>query len=98
VLGDSVGAQDAVRIGLASRVVADDELPGEAAALARRLADGPALAYANTKLLLARELDMDLAGALELEAVTQALLMHTDDHREFYAAFTEKRRPRWSGR
>jgi enoyl-CoA hydratase/carnithine racemase len=98
LLGDKVGADDAVRIGLASRAVDDAELGAEAAALARRLADGPALAYANTKMLLSRELDMDLAGALELEATTQALLMLTDDHREFHAAFRERRAPRWSGR
>ncbi|MFL6138427.1 MAG: enoyl-CoA hydratase family protein [Frankiaceae bacterium] len=98
LLGDTVRAEEAVAMGLASRVVDDEALPAEAAALARRLADGPALAYANTKLLLSRELDMDLAGALELEAMTQALLMHTDDHREFHAAFTEERRPRWTGR
>jgi len=34
--------------------------------LARRLAQGPALAYASTKMLLTKELDMSLAGALEL--------------------------------
>ena len=98
LLGDRVGAEDAVRIGLASRVVDDAELPAAAGELARRLADGPSLAYANTKMLLSRELDMDLAGALELEATTQALLMGTEDHREFHRAFTERRPARWTGR
>ena len=45
-----------------------------------------------------RELDMDLGSAIELEAVTQALLMKSDDHREFYAAWAEGRKPAWSGR
>jgi 1,4-dihydroxy-2-naphthoyl-CoA synthase len=40
---------------------------------------------------------MSLAGAMELDAMTQALLMTTDDHAEFHAAFTERRPPRWSG-
>ena len=66
--------------------------------LARRLANGPALAYAATKVLLSRELDLPLSGALELEAVTQALLMRSEDHREFYAAFTQGRSPTWRGR
>jgi enoyl-CoA hydratase/carnithine racemase len=66
--------------------------------LARRLAEGPAIAFAATKLLLAREQDTDLAGSLELEAMTQALLMTSEDHREFYRAFTEGRDPRWTGR
>jgi enoyl-CoA hydratase/carnithine racemase len=98
VLGDKVGAEQAERIGLATQVLDDDELPAAAQALARRLADGPALAYSATKVLLTRELDLDLAGAVELEAVTQALLMRSDDHREFYAAWTAGRRPAWSGR
>jgi enoyl-CoA hydratase/carnithine racemase len=98
ILGEDVPADRADDLGLAYRVVEDQALPGEASALARRLADGPAMAYAGTKLLLAREQDMDLAGALELEAMTQALLMTSDDHREFYRAFQEGRDPRWSGR
>jgi enoyl-CoA hydratase/carnithine racemase len=98
VLGDKVGAEQAERIGLATRVLDDDELPAAAQALARRLADGPALAYSATKVMLTRELDMDLASAIEMEAVTQALLMKSDDHREFYAAWTEGRKPAWSGR
>ena len=66
--------------------------------LARRLADGPALAYATTKVMLTRELDMDLAGAIELEAMTQALLMKSDDFAEFYVAWSEGRKPAWRGR
>jgi enoyl-CoA hydratase/carnithine racemase len=98
LLGEEVDAERAQEIGLATRVVEDDELQGEAADLARRLAEGPATAYAATKLLLSREQDIDLAGALELEAMTQALLMTSDDHREFYRAFTEGRDPKWTGR
>jgi enoyl-CoA hydratase/carnithine racemase len=98
LLGERVDADQAERLGLASRVVDDAELPAAAAELAGRLAAGPTLAYAATKVLLGRELDLPLAGALELEAVTQALLLRSDDHAEFYAAFTEGRSPRWSGR
>ena len=98
LLGEAVDAQRAYEYGLAYAVVDDERLADEAQALARRLADGPALAYENTKLLLSRELDLDLAGALELEAQTQALLMTTRDHAEFYESFREKREPRWQGR
>ena len=62
------------------------------------LADGPAFAYATTKSLLTRELDMGLGPAIEFEAITQALLMHSEDFNEFYAAWGEGRRPDWSGR
>lgn len=98
VLGGTVDAERAERIGLATRVVDDADLPAEAGALARTLADGPALAYSATKVLLTREQDLDLAGALELEALTQALLMRSADHAEFHAAWTGGRRPVWSGR
>ena len=98
LLGEKVPAQRAVEIGLATEVVPDDQLPSAAGDLATRLASGPSFAYAATKMLLSHELDVDLAGAIELEASTQALLMTSDDHREFYEAFTEGRSPRWKGR
>ncbi len=46
------------------------------------------MAYGATKVLLGRELDMDLSSSIELEAFTQALLMTTEDHAEFHRAFT----------
>ncbi len=98
ILGEKVGADRALEIGLATKVVSDDGLLDESMALADRLASGPSFAYGTTKMLLSRELDADLAGALELEATTQALLMTTEDHREFYRAFTEGRAPQWKGR
>ena len=98
MFGDAVDAETALDIGLAHRVVDREELAVETIQLARRLADGPTFAYAATKSLLTREQDMDLAGAIELEAMTQALLMKTEDHHEFYIAFTEGRDPDWKGR
>ena len=98
MLGDTISASTADALGLAYRVVEDRDLADETAKLARQLADGPALAYSNTKLLLSREIDMDLAGAIELEATTQAMLMTTDDHAEFYRAFNEGRKPKWTGK
>ena len=98
VLGDTVTPERALEIGLATEVVDDDELPAAANALARRLAEGPALAYSTTKLLLTRELDLDLGGAIELEALAQALLMKSDDFGEFYAAWSAGRKPAWTGR
>jgi enoyl-CoA hydratase/carnithine racemase len=97
ILGEKVDATRAVEIGLAGEVVQDPELPGKAMELARRLASGPALAYATTKILLSRELDMDLAGSLELEAMAQALLMKSADHAEFYRAFRSGQDPNWTG-
>ncbi len=98
LLGDRIDADRALEIGLATRVVDDDVFGANVAELARELADGPALAYGSTKALLTREQDMDLGSAIELEAQTQALLMKTEDHAEFYRAFTEGRKPSWKGR
>ncbi len=98
MFGDPVDATHAAAIGLANSVVAAEDLAEATASLARRLAEGPTFAYATTKSLLTRELDMDLAGAIELEAMTQALLMKTEDHAEFHRAFTEGRDPEWRGR
>jgi enoyl-CoA hydratase/carnithine racemase len=98
ILGDTIDSSEVERLNLAYRVVDDDALREETDRLARRLADGPALAYAATKSLLSRELDMDLSGSIELEAMTQALLMTSEDHAEFYRAFSEGRDPKWTGR
>jgi enoyl-CoA hydratase/carnithine racemase len=98
MLGDRIDAPQALAIGLATDVVDDANLPEVTAKLARRLADGPALAYSTTKLLLTRELDTDLGSAIEMEATAQALLMKSQDHREFYAAWRDGRPPEWTGR
>jgi enoyl-CoA hydratase/carnithine racemase len=98
MLGDRIDAPQALAIGLATDVVDDANLPEATAKLARRLADGPALAYSTTKLLLTRELDVDLGSAIEMEATAQALLMKSQDHREFYAAWRDRRPPEWTGR
>ena len=98
MLGDTVNAEEAARIGLISSLVEKDAFDDEVSALARRLASGPIQAYAQTKALLTKEQDMSLPAALELEAMTQALLMKGQDYAEFHAAFTAGRPPQWQGR
>jgi enoyl-CoA hydratase/carnithine racemase len=98
VLGDSLSAEKADEWGLVSELVDEGEVDATVQALANRLAGGPRQAYAQTKALLSRELDMSLSGAVELEAMTQALLMKGEDYQEFHAAFTARRKPEWKGR
>ncbi len=98
LLGDKIDARRAYEIGLATKVVKDEELTAEAHALAARLSQGPAFAYSTTKSLLTRELDSDLGSSIELEAITQALMMHSEDFAEFYKAWSEGRKPDWRGR
>jgi enoyl-CoA hydratase/carnithine racemase len=97
MLGDTIDSATADRYGLVSELVADDELDDAVKRLASRIATGPTLAYAQTKALLTREQDMSLPASMELDAMTQALLMTTSDHAEFHAAFNAKRPPAWTG-
>jgi len=97
MLGDTIDADTADRYGLVSQLVEDHLLDDAVAALADRLASGPTLALSQTKSLLTRELDMSLSSSMELDAMTQAILMTTDDHAEFHAAFNAGRRPAWTG-
>ena len=98
LLGDKVTAHRAHQIGLANEILPDTQLLDRANEIARRLADGPAFAFGTTKSLLTRELDMSLGAAIELEAITQALLMQSEDFEEFYIAWSEGRGPDWKGR
>jgi enoyl-CoA hydratase/carnithine racemase len=98
MLGDTIPADEAQRIGLVSSLVEETGFDEAVGALARRLASGPVQAYAQTKALLTREQDMSLSAALELEAMTQALLMKGQDYAEFHAAFNAGREPQWQGR
>jgi len=98
MLGDTVDAEEAERIGLVSFLADKDTFDAEVSGLARRLASGPVQAFAQTKALLSREQDMSLSAAIELEAMTQALLMKGEDYAEFHAAFNAGRPPQWTGR
>jgi len=98
MLGDTINADEAARIGLVSELADTDAFEEAVTRLAGRLAAGPTQAYAQTKALLTREQDMSLSAAVELEAMTQALLMKGRDYAEFHAAFTAGREPRWQGR
>ncbi len=89
--GDTIDAQECLRIGLANRVLPHEKLLDETYALARKFKDGPLHAMGVTKDLLDREADMDLSQALELEAAEQARLMQSADFKEGYRAFIEKR-------
>ena len=97
-LGDMIDAQDAGALGMVNQVVDDAALHGATYALARRVADGPRVAYGYMKRNLHAAETEPLATVLEMEAVPQARTAQTEDHREAVAAFTEKRPPVFRGR
>jgi 2-(1,2-epoxy-1,2-dihydrophenyl)acetyl-CoA isomerase len=97
MLGDRVGAEQALEWGLVNRVVPDERLEGEASELLERLAAGPTASYAGSKRLLNRRVYADLAGQLDAEADTQRDQGHTKDFIEGVLAFVEKRPASFTG-
>jgi len=98
MLGDGVPADEARAAGFAHEVVPKDAVLDTARALAKRLAAGPTLALSMTKRLLNHEAHMDLAAAIETEALAQAILLKGRDHRAFYEAFGRGETPGFTGR
>jgi enoyl-CoA hydratase/carnithine racemase len=96
--GRMVAAAEALRIGLADRVVPAAEVYQQAVDLVRRYVGGPAQALRAAKLAVDGGLDRDLAGGLAWESQLFAALFATDDKREGMAAFVEKRPPHFTGR
>ncbi len=98
MLGDAVEAEEALRTGLVNKVVPDDALAGEAAALAGRLAAMPTRTLGQIKKVLHASFESDLETALEKEAEGQTFCGRTEDHKEGVTAFFEKRPAEFTGR
>jgi enoyl-CoA hydratase len=96
--GRLVEAEEALRLGLVSRVVPHEKLRDEAIALAARIAENPPLAVRRLKAGLRVALDPDFAELGRWVASSLAELFQTEDHREGVRAFLEKREPRYTGR
>jgi 2-(1,2-epoxy-1,2-dihydrophenyl)acetyl-CoA isomerase len=97
--GDAITAAEAVQWGLALEVAADPAQAEERGRnLARRLADGPTLAYTEIRRLFDRSAESTLDEALAEEARAQARLSMTRDHRDAVTAFLTKNTPIFHGR
>ena len=98
-LSDRVSAQEAHDLGIVNWVVEPDELVAKTNEIARRLADGPTIAYRYMKENLNRAASSgDVDDCLDLEATHHVHTGFTDDHREAAKAFVEKRTPVFKGR
>jgi len=97
-LGDEVGAEEALRLGLVNRVVPTEELEGATRELALRLAKGPTKAIGLAKRAMNRALTMDLEDLLDYETHGQEIAGASADYKEGVAAFTEKRQPNFTGK
>jgi 2-(1,2-epoxy-1,2-dihydrophenyl)acetyl-CoA isomerase len=98
LLAEPVPAAEAARLGLLTQLTTDDDqvLP-EALTLARRLAEGPTVAYGAIKRELAVGAGGTLAEALAEEARAQRLTGGSADHHEGTAAFVAKRPATFQG-
>ncbi len=93
--GDAVKAEEALAIGLVSRVVGPEALMGEANALAARIARNPGQTLRLTKRLLREGQHQRLDGLLELSAALQVIAHKTPAHAEAVNAFIDKREPKF---
>ena len=96
--GNFVDAQEAYRIGLVNHVVPHDELMEKTMKMAKRFAKGPLESYRRSKWAIYRAMGIDLDAALEHEAVSQGLLLGTEDVRSAAQAFANKKAPVFKGR
>jgi enoyl-CoA hydratase/carnithine racemase len=97
--GDKIGGKEAVEMGLASFIVAeDDQLLPRAIEIASTLAAGAPLAVAASKLAINAYLRSISATIFPLAARAQEETMGSNDHQEAIAAFQEKRAPRFTGK
>lgn len=96
--GDPIEANEALNVGLVSKVVSDEKLVDEATKFAEHLASLPTKAMGKIKASLYRSFESDLETALETEAVGQTFCGYTEDHREGVAAFAGKRQASFTGR
>lgn len=97
--GDFVDADTAERLGIVSRVCAEDTLLEEMLAFATRLAQGPTVAIRLIKQVARQSASatVDLLGALDLVTGPMGVAANTTDHIEAIQAFREKRPPRFTG-
>lgn len=96
--GERIDAQEALHIGLVTRVaVTPQALLDEATTLARRIAGKPPAASAAVKQAARGALELELKSGLELELNLFSLLAPSDDVREAALAFAEKREPHFTG-
>jgi enoyl-CoA hydratase/carnithine racemase len=91
--GRRVGAQEALSIGLADRVVPDAELAGRAHDWAAELGAGSAAALALAKATLDRSLESSFEQVLAIGSQSQAICYTTAEHRASVAAFLAKSKP-----
>jgi len=98
--GRLMSGTEAVASGLFSQVFPADEVVAATESAAKKAADGATGAFLASKELVRRLRDerLGLWDAVDIENAAQAALCDTDDYREGFAAFQDKRKPVFRGR
>lgn len=97
LLDEPIGAEEAVEMGLATEVVADDEFDDRIDELATNLASGPTRAYGAVKRLLSESHDRSLEEHLEAETDSVARMAGTEDYARGHEAFFSDEEPSFQG-
>ncbi|HEV8428147.1 MAG TPA: enoyl-CoA hydratase [Pyrinomonadaceae bacterium] len=96
-LGDSIDANEAMRLGIVNQVVAPEELENATMQLAQRLRVAPPIALAAAKQAVYVSQANELEEMLRYETEAQLRCFESDDGHEGVHAFLEKREPKFSG-
>lgn len=96
--GRTVDADEAERLGLCTRVLRDEDFASAAHDYALDLAQGPTKALGAAKVIMNKGLESDMWSVQTFERLVQPLLFGSEDFREGFAAYDEKRAPRFHGR
>jgi 2-(1,2-epoxy-1,2-dihydrophenyl)acetyl-CoA isomerase len=95
---ERLNAEEAQRLGIVNGIFPPADFEREVMARARRLAEGPSIAYRYMKENLNRAVTGELGDCMDLEVTHHVHTGLTEDHREAARAFVEKREPRFRGR
>ena len=96
--GDRVSAEEALRLGLVNKVVPREELEKATWDLAEKIAGKSPLAVRMGKQAFYNMADMELEKAVQYVQAVNVTLSGTEDAQEGFAAFVEKRTPKWEKR
>ncbi len=96
--GEMIDAQEALRVGLVSDVVEPGELMDLAKKYAERIAGNAPLSIKAAKQAIVMGMDMPLEHGIAFSHLLWGVLRDTEDRKEGFQAFAEKRAPQYKGK